>query len=619
MKKILFPLLAILLWSLPLLSQDKKFNIEDATGLNRALYPKRLSQLQWCGSSTTFSWVANDAVIAMDAQKMTTDTLLVLNKLNQMMNLSEDEMLKRFPRIHFDQDQSFYFTHQGSVVRVTIPQETSSIVNTYDSKGENLELGKGTLPAAYTVDHNIFISVDQQEKQITTDGGNGIEYGTSVHRNEFGIHKGFFWSPKNSYLAFYRMDESMVTEYPLVDVNSRTAELSPTRYPMAGMTSHEVTVGIYDLTSGKTWYLKTGEPADQYLTNITWGPDEQFIYVAVLNRDQNHMKLNQYRVSDGTLAATLFEEKADAYVEPQNEMFFFPGSATEFLWLSNRDGYNHLYHYTTSGEFIGQLTSGPWEVQAFIGFDPKGKEAFFMGNEPDPLGSFLYTVSVRNGELKKITKFNGTHQDLVSSDGKYILDTYSSLTIPPRTRLLNAKGEVLQLLIENNELLKDYAMGRTTIFPLISSDGDTLYCRTILPPDFDSTQKYPVFLYVYGGPHSQLVSDTWLGGANFFMNYMAQQGYVVFTMDNHGTANRGRDFEQAVFRNLGTLEMEDQMVGVEYLKSKSWIDPDRIGINGWSYGGFMGLTMALRNPGVFKVVVGGGPFLDGKYYDGMDG
>jgi dipeptidyl-peptidase 4 len=619
MKKSLFLFLATAIVSMSLVAQNKSFTIEDATYLNRALFPKRLSQLQWCGSSNTFAWVANNALVTMEPKKVTPDTLISLTELNQALDLAEEDQLKRFPRITFDQDEAFYFYKKGSVIRYHIPTRQSSIVNTFNPKGGNRETATKSLNIAYTLDHNIFVSVNSEERQVTSDGGNGIEYGTSVHRNEFGVHKGLFWSPKSNYLAFYRMDESMVTEYPLVDINSRTAELSPTRYPMAGMTSHQVTIGIYDVASGEIIYLKTGEPADQYLTNVTWGPDEQFIYVALLNRDQNHMKLNQYRVADGSLANTLFEEKAEAYVEPQNELFFFPGSADQFLWLSNRDGYNHLYHYTTMGELIGQLTSGPWEVQSFIGFDPKGKEAFFMGNKPDPLGSNLYSVSIKNAELQRITPFDGSHRDLVSADGKFILDTYSSLEVPPRTQLLNAKGEVLEILIENVDLLKDYALGRTTIFPLKSNNGDTLYCRTILPPDFDSTQKYPVFLYVYGGPHSQLVSDSWLGGANFFMNYMAQQGYVVFTMDNHGTANRGRDFEQAVFRNLGTLEMEDQMIGVDYLKSKPWIDPNRIGINGWSYGGFMGLTMALRNPGVFKVVVVGGPVIDWKYYEVMYG
>ncbi|MFH1297064.1 MAG: DPP IV N-terminal domain-containing protein [Bacteroidota bacterium] len=428
-----------------------------------------------------------------------------------------------------------------------------------------------------------------------------------------------FWSPRGNLLAFYRMDESMVTDYPLVDIDPRIAEISLTKYPMAGMASHEVTIGVYNPVSGTTVYLNTGKPADQYLTNLTWSPDEQFIYVALLNRDQNHLWLNQYDASDGGFVKTLFEERSESYVEPQHELFFLPDDPEQFVWMSDRDGYYHLYLYRTSGELVNQLTHGEWVVTEFTGFDPKGTRAYFMCTKNSPLGDYLYAVDLKSGKLTEITRAQGSHRVELSDDAKYILDRYSSLTVPSRTDMLANSGKLIRVVQEAPNPLKDYKLGETRIFSFLNEDSTDLYCRLIKPVDFDSTCQYPVFIYVYGGPHSQLVTDSWLGGGGFFLNYLAQQGYVVLTLDNRGTANRGTAFEHDIFRKLGACELADQMTGVNYLKSLPWVDTTRIGINGWSYGGFMALTMALRNPGKFPVVVAGGPVIDWKYYEVMYG
>ncbi|NQV01248.1 MAG: DPP IV N-terminal domain-containing protein, partial [Bacteroidia bacterium] len=403
------------------------------------------------------------------------------------------------------------------------------------------------------------------------------------------------------------------------DIDPRIAGVNPTKYPMAGMTSHEVTIGVYNPISGSTIYLNTGEPADQYLTNLSWSPDEKFIYVAVLNRDQNHLWLNQYNTLDGAFVKTLFEESRESYVEPQNELFFLPDDAEKFVWMSDRDGYNHLYLYSTSGELIKQLTTGEWVVTDFTGFGPKGKRAYFLCTKNSPLCDFLYAVDLNSGELTEITSAPGSHRVVLSDDAKYILDTYSSLTVPSRTELLDNHGNLIRMVQDSHDPLTEYELGETKIFAIPNADNTDLYCRLIKPVDFDSTKYYPVFIYIYGGPHSQLVTDSWLGGGSFFLNYLAQQGYVVFTLDNRGTANRGTAFEHAIFRKLGTCELADQMTGVNYLKSLSWVDTTRIGINGWSYGGFMALTMTLLNPDQFKVVVAGGPVIDWKYYEVMYG
>jgi len=613
---IILALSIVSLWST---AQTKTLTIEDATGLNRKLHPGKLSQLQWQGDSHSFAYVSNNQLVSGSVKRKRVDSILDLATLNAGLTEILEKPLKRFPSIQFVDREKFRFKGEGKILLYHLAEEKTSVANSYNPKAGNLQVDPHHFHAAYTLDHNIYISIDGEERQITRSGKPGIEFGSSVHRNEFGIHKGLFWSPKGNLLAFYRKDETMVADYPLVDIDSRIAKVNATKYPMAGMTSHEVTIGIYNLSDGSITYLKTEGPADQYLTNVTWSPDEAFIYVALLNRDQNHFWLNQYRVANGSFVKTLFEESNDNYVEPENGLLFVPEHPEQFIWESERNGYNHLYLYNTDGNQIRQLTSGKWVVTRFVGFDNQGARAFFMGNRNNPLGRFLYSVDLQSGEVVEITKTPGRHRDLVSKDGKYILDSYSSLSVASQTDLLDESGSAIRVLLENSNPLEEYKLGETTLFPIQNSEGIDLYCRLIKPVDFDPTKKYPVFIYVYGGPHSQLVSDSWLGGGGLFLNYMAQQGYVVFTLDNRGTANRGADFEQAIFRNLGTLEMADQITGVNYLKSLSWVDSTRIGINGWSYGGFMTLTMMLKNPGVFQVGVAGGPVIDWKYYEVMYG
>ena len=618
MKKMLL-ILAVALFSPGSHAQLTLFTLEDASGLNRTLYPERLNQLQWCGNSPRFAFVRGETLLSESVKTDAQDTLLALDTLNGKLADMQVTSPKRFPSITFSNPNEFWFIHDGRILLVDLPDQTLRTANSFNPKGENVAIDPEQFHVAYTLDHNIYVAIDETETQVTFDGKEGLEYGTSVHRNEFGIHKGLFWSPKGNLLAFYRMDESMVTGYPLIDIDPRIAEVSPTKYPMAGMTSHEVTIGIYHPDSGTTVYLNTGKPADQYLTNITWSPDEQSIYVVVLNRDQNHLWVNQYNASDGSFVKTLFEERSESYVEPQHELFFLPENPKQFVWMSDRDGYTHLYLYRTNGELMKQLTRGEWVVTEFTGFDPKGTRAYFMCTKNSPLGDYLYAVDLKSGELTEITRAPGSHRVLLSDDAKYILDRYSSLSVPSQTDLLDHRGKLIRVVQESPNPLTEYNLGETRIFSLLNEDNTDLYCRLIKPVDFDSTNQYPVFIYVYGGPHSQLVTDSWLGGGGFFLNYLAQRGYVVFTLDNRGTANRGTAFEHAIFRKLGTCELADQMTGVAYLKSLPWVDTARIGINGWSYGGFMALLMTLRNPDQFKVVVAGGPVVDWKYYEVMYG
>ncbi len=601
-----------------LIAQDKLLTPDDAIYMNRELYPASISQLQWIGSTNDYAYAKGNAIYKVGAKNGTETLLLDLNMLNKGMSDNNYDSIKRLPRLKFFNNNSCRFSYKNNYFDYDYIANDLHWINSVPDTAENIDFENDTRFIAYTIENNLFIAIDGKTKQVTFDDNEEIVNGQTVHRVEFGIEKGIFWSPNSKYLAYYRKDESMVTDYPLVNIDTRIAEVENTKYPMAGMTSHQVTLCVYDLETGKTTTMKTGTPVDQYLTSVTWGPDSKYIYIALLNRGQDHLQLNKYDAITGEFAAQLFEEKHSKYVEPEHPLYFLPTKKDQFIWQSERDGWNQLYLYNTKGELIKQLTKGEWVVTNFMGLFSDGK-LWFSGTKDSPLEQNLYSVKMGSDKITRVTPDHGTHRALISKTGKYIIDIYSSTDISREYKLLNSKGHVVRVLKEDKEPLKDYKLGDMSIFELKSEDGDNLFCRLIKPIDFDSTKKYPVIVYVYGGPHAQLITDSWLGGAGLFLNYLAQQGYVVFTLDNRGTANRGRDFEQSIHRNIGVNEVKDQMVGVNYLKTLPYVDSNKIGVDGWSYGGFMTISLMLDNPGVFKVGVAGGPVIDWSYYEVMYG
>jgi len=626
MLKLPFPFISLMLLPVLLAAQPKRLTIEDASGLNPNLIPASLAQLQWRTGANRYVFVANNNLVQGSPGIARRDTLVRLSWLNRILQTEKHDTLKKFPQFTFMTEDRFSFIHASGFYIYDLMKNSLERVSAWPEKVENVDVSADGKKVAYTKQNNLFISEGGKETAVTDEKNPGILYGSNrVHRNEFGISKGTFWSPAGDRLAFYRMDETMVTDYPLVDVTQRIAALTPVKYPMAGMTSHEVTVGVYSPASGTTVYLQTGQSfrdsasSTGYLTNVTWSPDGKSIYIATLNRDQNYMLMNQYDVSTGWFVKTLFKEQDDRYVEPQEGPEFLKGDPGKFIWESRRDGYNHLYLYDTTGNMIRQLTAGEWEVTEYLQSDRAASRAWFLCNKDNPTGRQLYVVDLQGSGMNAITSVPGTHSARISDDGRFILDTYSSATVPRLSVVLDPAGKPVDTLLVADNPVKDYQLGETTLFTVKNVEGADLHCRLIRPATFDPGKQYPAIIYVYGGPHSQLVTNSWLGGGGLFLNYLADQGYVVFTLDNRGTSYRGRDFEQAIFRNLGIKEVEDQMVGVQALKSMSFVDSTRIGINGWSYGGFLTISMFLKYPGVFRTAVCGGPVIDWKYYEVMYG
>jgi len=604
--------------SASLMAQKKKLEVDEPYK-SRSFYPKTLAGVQWIPATEKYSYVINNKLITCDAHVLIKDTVLDIDGLDLALKKPGYNALSYFPDVKWINASTFTFINAGKLLSYNLLSRQITALKSYDSLAENIDVDYTHYQIAYTKGNNLYIATGEKQTAVTSDTCKGIVNGQKVHRNEFAIDKGTFWSPHGNKLAFYRMDETMVTDYPLVDIDTRIASLKTTKYPMAGMKSHHVTIGVYDTETGKTVFLKTGKPEEQYLTNITWSPDEKYIYIAVLNRDQNHLQLNRYLSSTGDPDKTLFEENDEKYIEPLHGPFFLPGQPSEFIWFSARDGYNHLYLYNTDGRLIRQITHGNWPVITMTGYDKQTGSIVFTAAKNSPIEENVCSVSITKGTITTLSQTSGSHEAWLSENGKYIIDAYSSFSVPYEYQLIETSGKHLQNVFSNENPLKKYEIGKTTVFTIKAEDSTDLYCRMIKPPAFDSLKKYPVIIYVYGGPHSQLISNSWMAGAGFYLNYLATKGYIVFSLDNRGTSNRGKVFEQAIFRNLGSVEVEDQMQGVKYLTSLPYVDKTRLGVHGWSYGGFMTISMMLKNPGVFKVGVAGGPVIDWKYYEVMYG
>ncbi len=601
-------------------AQQKLLTMEDAF-MNSSLSPANLRRLNWVPGTNDYSYVSDKMDQLMRGSvRENARPVLSLADLNAALEKAGTGKVANVNGLEWLNANEVVLKQNGTVFRYNPQTKAGQVFYRLDAAAENPDFAPNHQRVAYTKAQNLFISQPGKEnQQITQENNPAIMNGQAAHRSEFGISKGTFWSPSGNSLAFYRMDQTMVTDYPLVDISAVPAKLNNIKYPMAGGKSHHVTVGVYNVASGKTVFLKTGEPAEQYLTNLTWSPDEKSIYLAVVNRAQNHMWLNQYDAATGAFVKTLFEEQNEKWVEPEHPMYFVPNHPDQFVWISERDGFDHLYLYSTNGKLIRQLTKGDWVVTDLVGFDKNGREAYYTSTAESPLERHFYAAELSTGRTGRLTQGSGVHNITFSPTGQFFIDNYSSPATPRTIRILDTDaGKITKTLLVAPNPLEGYALGETTVFPIKAEDGTTdLFCRMITPPNFDEKKKYPVVVYVYGGPHAQMITNGWLGGSNLWMQLMAQKGYIVFTLDNRGSADRGRAFEQAIFRQVGVPEVSDQMQGVAYLKGLPYVDANRLGVHGWSYGGFMTTSLMLKKPGVFKVGVAGGPVIDWRLYEVM--
>lgn len=639
-------------------AQEKKnFTLEDLIPGGSNYFncsPQNLYGVQWWGNLCIKPDM--EEVKAVDPENGNETVLFTLKDVNEALERCTLPDGKKLPQLRHFYNCSFphpdksYLLIPGNENYICFDFGRKEVAGIFPliSGAANIEYCAESGLLAYTSDNKLYVSKMQSPTASASapvcvagasdDAQSGIVYGQSVHRNEFGIMKGTFWSPKGNFLAFYRMDESMVTDYPQVDITTRIATLVPDKYPMAGMESHKVTVGIYCPQNGQTVYLKAGDPTDRYFTNISWSPDETKLYLIELNRDQNHVQLVRYDVATGEREEVVYEEMHPKYVEPLHPIVFLPWDDTKFVYQSQRDGFNHLYLMDTKvriypdthpasagGSFLQsckekQLTQGEWLVQEIVGFNAQRKEVIILSTEASPLQSNVYAVNLKSGKRRILDNGQGVHRVQLSHDGRYFIDRYSTPDIPRNIDLTTVSNGSVRNLFAASDPWETYRVPETEVGTIKAADGKTdLYYRMIKPTDFDPNKRYPAIIYVYGGPHAQMIDASYRYGTRGWDVFMAQEGYVMFTLDNRGSENRGLAFEHCTFRHLGTEEMKDQMQGVEYLKSLPFVDANRIGVHGWSFGGFMTTNLMLTYPDIFKVGVAGGPVIDWKYYEVMYG
>jgi dipeptidyl-peptidase-4 len=600
-----------------LTAQDvKHLNLEDAVlGSYRGLYPEEKS-LQWIEGTDDYI-ISENNIVQVNYNLSKRAALFSFDDLQKAIPALK-AMPNSFSKVT---SEVVYFYHNNTLIQYNYIDKKVSEEIKYPEKAENTEFNSGANAIAYTVENNLYVATSGNSKiAVTNIEDKNIVSGQAIARSEMGIVKGTFWSPNGNYLAFYQKDETNVTNYPLVDVSTTPASLNNIKYPMNGMGSEIAKVGVYSMKGSAVVYLDIDTSDEHYLTNLSWSPDEKFVFLAEVNRDQNHMWYTMYDASTGKLVKTLFEERNERWVEPENAAVFLPNSNTEFLWLSERDGYMNLYLYDINNKHEKQLTQFNWVIKTILGFDESGKNVIVSGTGKDGRETKAFKINLKNGRFETLTEESGVHSVQLSPNGNYIIDSYSSIDVPRvvKRKSLKTRKEVTVYSSENP--IKDYQLGTTEFVTIKANNGVDLFGRIIKPANFDANKKYPVLIYVYGGTHAQMVTNSWLAGSNLWMQWMAaEQDYILFTLDNHGSANRGFAFESIIHRQAGEAEMEDQLLGVDYLKSLPYVDGNRLAVHGWSYGGFMANSLMLRHPGVFTTAVAGGPVTDWKYYEIMYG
>ena len=595
---------------------QKTISLEDAVlQQGRKFRADRMTGFQWIPNSQSYTYLADSGKQLMSASAANTTAKELVSLAD--VNVATGAKFTNFGTLKWIDASNFIMTDGRNYYSYNTQSKSGKKLAELPENADNAEFDDNFKNVAFTQDNNLYVIAGGKTVAVTNESDPNIVSGQSIARNEFGIHDGIFFSPKGNRLAFYQKDQRAVADYPLLDMTQTPGKLNNIKYPMIGQTSEKPRVGIYDIASGKTVFISPRKNADDYLTNLSWTPDEKYVLIAELNRGQNDMDLNLYEAATGQFVRTLINEKETTWVEPEHAAFFPSKTSNNFVWISEKDGYNNLYYYSIDGKLIRQLTKNTFVTKGIVGATPSGNEIFFTATGTSPLNLQLFKVDLK-GKQTLLTPADGTHNAVVSTDGKWIFDEYSSRTVPAKSLLIG--GGKSKVLLESANKYEGYTIGTSEVKTIKAADGKTdVYTRLIKPSNFDPNKKYPVMIYVYGGPHAQLITNTSLDGANLWMYWMAEQGYLVFTLDNRGSDSRGAAFEKVIHRNLGDAEIADQLKGVEYLKSLPYVDGNRLAVHGWSYGGFMTTSMMLRHPDVFKVAVAGGPVIDWKWYEIMYG
>lgn len=474
---------------------------------------------------------------------------------------------------------------------------------------------------SFVRDHNLWLVsiADGKERAVTMGGSEEVRKAELdwVYPEELEITTAYWWSPDSSAIAYLEMDERKVSQFSLLDFSSYTGEADPQRYPVAGGNNPVVHVYVAAVDGGQPRLMDTGSESNNYIARVNWLPDSKRVAIQRLNRDQNTLDLLFADVATGK-STTVLTEKDLYWINVNDDLYFFKNSS-RFLWSSERTGYRHLYLFDLGGKQLAQLTKGDWEVTGVDSVDEAKGTVYFTSTEKSPLERHLYRVSLDGSGFARITKQDGTHAVHFSPNTLYYAEVFSDSMTPPRQDIFRADGSQAAVVNENNRAaeLAPYHLSKIEFFAVRSHDGIELNCSIIKPPNFDPAKKYPVLIYTYGGPHAQVVVNAWEGSTFLWHQLMAQKGYIVFALDNRGSAGRGHIFEEPIHFRFGAQELSDQRDGVAWLHQQPFVDSHRIGIWGWSYGGHMTLHAMFEASNLFKAGFAGGPVTDWHFYDSI--
>lgn len=602
------------------LASQKSLSLEDAVMQQyRAFYPERIIGFNWLPNTTDYVYLSNDrtTLFKSSVSSKKDEVLFSIDDLEEIL----DTEIYRFYPMQFKSKDLFFMNDGTSFYKVNIKDRKAEILHHLEENANAPLFEPSSGRIAYLINNNVMVRYEDSKKviSVTQNKDENIVSGQAIARSEFGITEGLFWSLQGKYLAFYEKDESKVHNYPLLDINQTPGALNSIKYPMAGQKTEKARVGIFNTESQKTVFIETLKDPEGYLTNISFTPDEKYLFVAEVNRGQNHMWLNVYDALNGAFVKTILEETNDKWVEPEHPAYFPCDKKNNFIWMSEKDGFMNLYYYDFEGKLIDQITDHKFVVKNIVGLSNDEKHLYYEATGPNPMNTMVYDYNIKKKTSTLLTKVEGTHSVKVCDNNSYYYDTYSNSSTARKSLIYTSNGKMSKLLLNAKDKLDAYQIAQTEIGSIDASDGTKLYYRLIKPSNFDASKKYPVLNYVYGGPHAQLVTNSWLNGASLWMHWMAEQGYIIFTLDNRGSGNRGFAFESQIHRQLGTVEIEDQMAGVNFLNSLPFIDNKRMSVHGWSFGGFMTTSLMLRKPGVYTTGVAGGPVTDWKYYEIMYG
>lgn len=570
-----------------------------------------LDSIQWQKGTSNFTYIRNGKLYLQTNKSGKEKEVVTLDELRKIT--SHD--YTQFPSYAWRDANTLILKSSSFYAVIDMKTEKMLTGLPIDSGAVNISISKnGNI--AYSLDSALIVIDSSGKKTIVDDAGPNICSGCIPYRSEFGTDNAITWSPSGNKLLFYRVNQNSVTILPLIDSAGKAKHYI--HYPFAGEEIGSSEIGIYSVSDKSLTYLKTDKENGRYLTNAVWSPAESSVYISVLNREQNNIQLKEYDAITGDYSRIVLKESNKKYIDLQYPSILLR-TKPEFLWLSSKSGHNHLYHYDAEGLLLSQLTNGDWDITQILGLDTKEENVYFTGTRPsDPTGRYIYRANLISLQVQCLTEEPGTHIGYINYDNGLIVDFSTSYTVPAKYSIIDNKGKSIRIVTEVPSPFKFIDLPVIEQGTLRADDGNTdLYYNIYKPADFDSEKLYPVIFYVYGGPHVQLVRNRWMGGSGMIPFFLAQEGFIVFVLDNRGSCGRGAAFEQSTFLKLGQIELQDQLAGLKHLSHLSFVDEKRIGVWGWSYGGFMALNMAVNAPGKFKAVLAGAPVTNWARYEAM--